>query len=384
MRFSLFRRHVSSARSHAVVAAAVVAALAASGALATAPSTTTAGALATGADDAALDRLALRRAADGGAREAAARVAVPALAPRTVTVRSPVPRFVIDPGQMITTVGKRASLMRIIAKNRGALVRRAGLKIDSFVARGTAHDRVSGRVAIAAIDRVIVFEPNSGEVTVFTSMGTGEEPLGFANDVVFDQDGKILVADMGAETKGETPTDGRVWRIDLETGKSLRVGANKKLSNPRLISLDDKMVPVFVDGEAGELIAAGATPRYDVVYRLTGGKQKRATMDFNDAGLTATAMAVDETGRHWYGTVTGLAILEDKVLDDICGIVTPFRFVNGIGLQGETRYALDTDAGSGDRVTLYDIDETCTVRARARTSKIKGARGLALVPDAED
>lgn len=324
----------------------------------------------------ALERHALRAADVARAVQRARARPVAALPTPLRTLRGgPVPQA----GDLVTSAGSLARAIRIVQKNRRGRIVRDALA-EAFVSRGIAHDALTGLVAIAAVDRVVLYEPATGALTSLREMGGGET-LQFANDVLFDDEGLLIIADQGASATGKEPTDGRLWQYDPTTGAVKRLAGRRKLSNPSLLAADSSGRVHLVDSEAGSLLSPLLGVRWDLVFRLRGAKRKGARRVFNGEGLQATAFDIGPDDRMWFGNVSEIAILDGKQLLMPCPVgELPFEFIGGMAVLGEDEARV---ADGADVITprrwIYDVDDDCSARIRFKGRKLNGIRGLAPV-----
>ena len=288
--------------------------------------------------------------------------------------------LVVQPGDLLTARGEAAVLVQVRLGGGKSRLRSTALE-QAFVPRGMDYDEERRLLAIAAVSRVILYNVDTGELVAIEGPGdSGGERFGFASDVAFLGDG-LLIADLGEVTSGQQPTDGSLWRLELNSNTVERLASKRKFSNPRLIAVDSTGVPLLVDGEAGPFIAPGLDLRYDRVYEIRGSKLARAKVRFRDPGLTASALAIDSDDRLWFGTVTDLGILLPGGLAQPCDFSAPFDFVTGIGFSSAGKaFAIDgSDAVNGTKRMIYLVNDRCRVRRKAGGGRVAGARGLAIV-----
>lgn len=297
-----------------------------------------------------------------------------------VDADAPVPR----PGELVAASGSVSRLLRLVPKNRKGRVADFPIQ-ESFVSRGVSHDAASGLVAIAAVSKVILYDPATEVSTVVEQLGDGES-LAFANDVLFDDDGKLVIADMGEITDAKLPADGRLWEYDPLTGESRELGGKRRLRNPSLLAKDSAGRVFYVDAGSSRRIVPFLEPRWDAVFRLRGARRKGAKKVYRREGIQATAFDIGPDDRLWFGNVTEIVILEDKDLVSPCPVLPrPFEFVTGLAVVSETEaHAMDGSDVTGSRRTLQDVDDQCDSRVRLKGRKLDGGRGLAAVEAVEE
>lgn len=296
-------------------------------------------------------------------------------------VSMPTPRGgpVPEPGDLVTSAGILSRTLRVVQRNRRGRIVRQSLAED-FVSRGIAYDPLTGLVAIAAIDRVLLLDPATAATTVITEMAGGER-LQFANDVVFDGDGLLIIADQGASSTGVDPTDGRIWEYDPASGAVQRLAGRRKLSNPSLLAADSRGRVYVVDAEAGRLVSPLLELRWDTLYRLRGAQRKGARRIYRDDGIQATAFDIGPDDRMWFGNLSEIAILEDKSLSLPCPLIDlPFEFISGIAVlaDNDARVADGSDVVTRKR-KIFDVDDQCSARVRFKGHKLNEIRGLTRV-----
>lgn len=285
----------------------------------------------------------------------------------------------LQPGDLVSAVGSDAQALRIVLRPRSVRVKKEALA-EQFVTRGVAHDTLTGRVAIAAVSRVLLYDPESGLLEEIVENGAGD-PFGFVNDVLFDEDGMLLIADQGGSPSGKEPTDGRIWEYDPESGEMVRLAGRRALSNPAFLAEDSRGRILVVDLEAGALVSGLLEARWDRVYLLKGARRKGARPVFKGDGLQATAFDVGPDDRMWFGSFSELQVIDGKRLSTPCPILElPFDYVTGLVVL-EENLALVSDGA--DTVTarrfIHQVDDACATEIRAKGKRLNGVRGLALV-----
>lgn len=291
--------------------------------------------------------------------------------------------LVLSPGELLSATARKSAAIRVTVDETS--VRARLNKLDGlFVPRGVDYDPDRNLLAIAAVSQVLVVDGATGTLSVLLSPATDRQRFGFANDVLFDGNGGLVIADQGDEASGRLPRDGAIWRYDLETGDFLRLGARRRLSNPKLLARHFDGTIYFVDGEAGPRITPALDLRYDTVHRLAGRVLDKAKRFYNDAGIQATAFDIGPDGRFWFGNVTEIVTLQDNVLSVPCALPAPFQFVTGIAVgSNDAAYLLDGASVVAGKRTLYEVDQACTATTQLVGGKLTGARGLAQVDAVE-
>lgn len=322
-------------------------------------------------------RLAVERAAALRADLLRARAAAEILgagAPdRSRSVAAP---LALASGDLLSATAKGSEL--IVMRPRGNKVKVMAVPVGhDFVPRGIDVS-AGGLVAIAAVSQVLLYDPATDDLRVYTRPEGQGSRFGFATDVQFDRKGKLLIADMGAEPIGKSPTDGRLWQLDPDTDAIVRLAARRPLSNPKLLALDSKGRVLVVDGEGGLPIAPLVDGHYDFVYVLKGKQRAGAKPVFREPGLQATAFDIDAEDRAWFGLVGEVVTLQGGSLSYPCMSPPPFTFLNGLIVDGEdTAQALDgTDGLPGPRV-LWQVDGSCEATRRLQGPRVADSRGLA-------
>jgi len=285
----------------------------------------------------------------------------------------------LKPGDLLSATSHQHAALRITLKATRVAVKKAPLK-ELFVPRGMAYDAASGIVAVAAVSRVLLFDTVTGDVVMLLEPDGEGSSFGFVNDVLFDENGKLLIADQGHVASGREPYDGRIWEYDPADGKIVRRVQRKKLSNPKLLAMDSAGRIYVVDGESGRTFNPLVPVTFDRVLRLQGRERKSARPIYKGDGLQATAFGIDAKDRLWFGSVNELAILDGNTLTFPCAIPGPFVFATGLDFEedGTTMVMDGTDLLPGKR-TLWETDDACTVNERASGGRLGEARGLAVV-----
>ncbi len=285
-----------------------------------------------------------------------------------------------EPGELLSVTERRFRALEIdIEAPVGVKAKKVK---TSFVARGVAFDSTSGLLAIAAVSRVLLFDVSKtrDNLTELTAPGHLAESFGFANDVLFDGRGSLIIADQGAVVGGQVLADGRVWRYDLESGEFSQLAPRKELFNPKLLARDSSGGVYFVDGDAGPLITTLFTDRWDAIWRVTGKNLTKAKLVWKQAGVQATAFDIDAAGRYWLANLAEVVLVVGGELRLPCPLPLPFEFVTGlVADKNGTAFVLD---GADVKTTgrwLYGIDIACTTSEILFGSKLRGARGLASV-----
>lgn len=279
-------------------------------------------------------------------------------------------------GDLLAATPKKSAALRVTLKGSKARIKPVPLR-ETFVPRGVAIDNGSGVVAIAAVSRVVLYDTGSGDVQVLT--GPEEAPFAFVNDVLFDRDGLLIVADEGESVGTQLPADGRVWEYDRSTGEYRQIGTKRQLSNPKLLALDERGRIHVVDGNSGPRVTPLLDVYYDTVWQIAGATRKRVKRVYRDAGLQATAFAIDDQGTLWFGSLEEIVLLEGKALTRPCPLPAPLSFVTGVAIDGEGRLLVMDGADlDGRQRTVYEVDASCVATARVVGRRIDEARGLAV------
>jgi len=319
-----------------------------------------------GIGDVALARASMIRLDTEVARERAATMA-------PFGERAQFRRLQLEPGDLLSATPARNRALQLKAVSNKVL----GAKLvgHDFTPRGVDYDPVSGLLAIAAVSQVLLYAPATGAVTVV------DAEFDFANDVVFDDDGGLVVADEGVETTERLPFDGALWRYDLDTAEIVQIATGKRLSNPKLVARDRQGVIHFVDGGSGDLVSPVFDVRWDILYRLAGKKLNRVKVVWGDAGIQATAYDIDRRGWHWLMNLGELVRVRGTAFAQVCLPPYPLLFATGLTIDGNgDAIVLDgADVLTKGRA-IYQIDSKCRVTLRTNR-KLKGSRGLTHVPD---
>jgi hypothetical protein len=233
-------------------------------------------------------------------------------------------------------------------------------------------------MAIAAVSQVLLYVPATGAVTVVA--GPGGDEFEFANDVVFDGSGGLIIADQGAETNAQEPRDGSIWRYDLDSAELDEIATRRALSNPKLLARDGNGVIHFIDGGSGQLVSPVFDVRWDVLYRIQGRLLKTVKVVWGGAGIQATAYDVDRLGWHWIVNLGELIRIKGDRLQRPCLPPYPLQFATGLTIDdsGAAMVLDGADVITKSR-TIYAIDNKCDVML-ATDRRLKGSRGLTHVP----
>jgi len=319
--------------------------------------------------DVAIMRAALIRLDTQGARAQATMAAPP-------DARAQVKRLQLDVDDLLSASSARNRAIQISAGSNK--VASAKLKGQDFVPRGVDYDRDRGLMAIAAVSQVILFAPATGDVALVAGPGGGA--FEFANDVVFDGVGGLVIADQGAETNDQEPRDGAVWRYDLDSAELVEIAMSRQLSNPKLLARDRNDAIHFIDGGSGALVSPAFDARWDVLYRIEGRRLNNVKVVWGGAGIQATAYDVDRAGWHWMMNLGELVRVKGAKLLRPCLPPYPLQLATGltIGDSGDARVLDGADVLTKGRA-VYAIDNTCGVTLSA-DRKLKGSRGLTHVP----
>ena len=319
-----------------------------------------------GHGDVAITRAALLRLDAEVARERAT---------STPTLRADVQskRLRVQSGDLLSATSVRNRVLQLKADSTRLIG--AKLKGHSFTPRGVDYDEVSGLLAIAAVGQVLLYTPATGDVVVIAA------DFDFANDVVFDNDGGLIIADQGTETNALMPRDGVLWRYDLATAEITSIATSRPLSNPKLVALDRKGVVHFIDGGAGDLVSPVFDVRWDVLYRVEGKKLNRVKVVWDDAGIQATAYDIDRAGWHWMMNLGELVRIKGAKFVQPCLPPYPLLFATGLAIDddGDAMVLDGADVLTKARA-IYDIDSSCQVSLRT-AKKLRGSRGLAVVDE---
>jgi sugar lactone lactonase YvrE len=201
----------------------------------------------------------------------------------------------------------------------------------------------------------------------------------FANDVVFDTRGNLLIADMGEVTGARKPQDGAIWRYVLTTADLEVIPAKKKLSDPKLLARDAKGTIFFLDGEAGDLAAPPFDVRWDVLYEIGGAKQNKFRVTWSEPGLQGTAYAIDSSGWHWVVNLAELVRVKGGKIRNPCLPPYTIAFATGLAFSpgGDAHVSDGSDVvGRARRVAELDSECVATPVASARLNGIRGLAGV--------
>ncbi len=285
-------------------------------------------------------------------------------------------RLQLDVDDLLSASAVRHRAIQISAA--GDKISSAKLKGQDFVPRGVDYSSDRGLMAIAAVSQVLLYEPATGAVVGVAGPGGGT--FEFANDVVFDGSGGLIIADQGAETNAREPRDGAIWRYDLDSAELVEIATKRELSNPKLLARDRNGVIQFIDGGAGNLVSPVFDVRWDVLYRIQGRKLNIVQVVWNGAGIQATAYDVDRAGWHWIVNLGELVRIKGAKFQQPCLPPYPLQFATGLTLTDSgDAMVLDGADVVTNRRAVYAIDNRCVVTLSTQR-KLKGARGLAHVP----
>jgi len=320
--------------------------------------------------DVAISRAELMRRDTRRAHRATARHAVPAASLHADLARR---RMKLRGGDLLSASVVKNRAVQI--KGGAGKVTYGKVKTPPLSPRGVAYDPSSGLMAIASVDQVALYDAATNKSSAVPAI------FDFANDLVFDANGGLIIADQGAETTAINPTDGKLWRYDLETEELTEIGTSRKLSNPKLLARDKNDMIHFVDGGAGVLVSPAFDVRWDVVYRLEGKGLSRVKVVWKDAGVQATAYAIAPNGWHWIVNLAELVRLKGKNFERPCLPPYPLQFATGLTIDkdGMVNGMDGANVLTKDRM-VFTIDSSCIVSGKP-DKKLKGARGIAHVPN---
>lgn len=326
----------------------------------------------------AVDRMLARRAQDAAALERARQIPSPTpLGSRSLRRRA----IRLQPGDMLSPSSKRSSTLRLQVSDDGVKIKRHKLG-ETFVPRAVDYESTNSWIAIAAVTQVLLVEAASGTATVIDRPGELAESFGYVNDVLFVDDNRLLIADIGPQTEGKVP-DGRLWLYELAEATWAEAGTSGVLANPRELAQSEEGTIYLIDGEAGQQIAPNIDFFYDVVYRLAGNNLLNLQTVFSGAGVQATAFDVGPNGRLWIANLAELAFLDAGVLTFPCAVPFPFQFVTSLVATGASEAYLIDGAGSPPGRSLYRVDNACRPTFVSSQAKLKEARGLVQVPESQ-
>ncbi len=331
---------------------------------------------------AALEEIRRTRSATSAAGAPAGRSLVPPRAANPpVAVAAGAARLRIraaTPGDLFTASARKDAILQVHTPEGTPRIKKQKLG-QAFVPRGLDYDPERGLLALAAVSRVLLYEVASGSLQELTAPTGLAESFAFANDVLFDGQGHLLVADHGVEATAREPRDGHVWQYDLNTGGFLEIANRRPLRNPTLLARDADGQIYVVDRAAGDRVTPRLEFFYDIVYRIDGVKRLRVKVVYDGPGVQATAFAAGPDGRFWLASVDELALLAGDTLERPCEVPRPFAFITGLVPYDSNRaWALDGEPGDKRR-TLRDVDDRCTGTEVSTSGKLKEARGLVAV-----
>lgn len=320
--------------------------------------------------DVALTRASLIRIDAQAAREQAARLL-------PIDARASFKRLQLEVDDLLSASAVRNRAIQISAANNKTSS--AKLNGQNFVPRGVDYHAGRGLVAIAAVSQVLLYAPATGEVAVVPGPAGGA--FEFANDVVFDDAGGLVIADQGAETNAQEPRDGAIWRYDLDSEELVEIALKRELSNPKLLARDRHGVIHFIDGGSGARVSPVFDVRWDVLYRLQGRKLNSVQVVWGGAGIQATAYDMDRSGWHWIMNLGELVRIKGTKFKQPCLPPYSLQFATGLTItdSGAT-IVLDGADVLTHRRAIYTLDNAC-VATLSTTRQLKGARGLTHVPD---
>lgn len=320
--------------------------------------------------DVALTRAALIRIDAQAAREQAARLL-------PIDARASFKRLQLEVDDLLSASAVRNRAIQISATNNKTSS--AKLKGQNFVPRGVDYHAGRGLMVIAAVSQVLLYAPATGVVAVVPGPAGGA--FEFANDVVFDGAGGLVIADQGADTNALEPRDGAIWRYDLDSEELVEIALNRELSNPKLLARDKHGVIHFIDGGSGKRVSPVFDVRWDVLYRLQGRKLNSVQVVWGGVGIQATAYDVDRTGWHWIMNLGELVRIKGTNFKQPCLPPYSLQFATGLTIADSgAASVLDGADVLTNRRAIYTLDKAC-VATLGTTRKLKGARGLTHVPD---
>ncbi len=275
-------------------------------------------------------------------------------------------------GDLITANGRSDALLRFRPGDKHMGIKKIGLD-TRLKPKGLHYSKFCEKVAIANSINVVIYDAWSQEVTVIE-----DERFGLIADVQWDMGCNLLIADMGRDSVGRWPRDGKVWKMDTQ-GEIWTVGGRHKWSNPAFLDLDEWGTLYIVDKGAGRPIPGAGIGQwhYDAIYKTGAPDYRRPKLRFNRKGLQVTAFMAHPNGTFYIGNGAELLILDGDKLKRPCSGTT-FRRINGLALDPDLRVfavdGYDTFGGS----LLYGVGNGCELEELVSGSKINGSQGLAV------
>lgn len=272
-------------------------------------------------------------------------------------------------GDLITANGRNDSLIRLRAGERR--LRAKKIRLDTRLKpKGLHYSKFCEKVAIANSINVVVYDAWTKEVEVIE-----DERFGLIADVQWDMGCNLLIADMGRDSVGRWPRDGKLWKRD-PAGEIWAVAGMHKWSNPAFLEMDEWGVLYVVDKSAGRPIPGPNQWHYDAIYKLGAPDYRRPKLRFRRKGLEVTAFLAHPDGRFFIGNGDELLVLEGMRLSRPCG-GGGFTRINGLALDPWLQVfavdGFDTFGGS----SLYRVGDGCDLDQLASGPRINGSQGLA-------
>lgn len=271
-------------------------------------------------------------------------------------------------GDLITANGRNDSLIRM--RPTGGGVRTSRIHMGTRLKpKGLNYSKFCEKVAIANSFNVVIYDAWTEEIEVIE-----DDRFGLIADVQWDMACNLLIADMGRDSVGRWPRDGKVWKLDTE-GEIWSVAGRHRWSNPAFLDMDEWGVLYVVDKGAGPPIPGSKQWNYDAIYKLGAPDYRKPKVRFRRAGLEVTSFMAHPDGTFFIGNGTELLQLRGPRLRRPCG-ASRFTRLNGLGIDEDLEvYAVDGYDTFGSSA-LYRVSGSCNLRTLLSGREIKGSQGL--------
>jgi hypothetical protein len=281
----------------------------------------------------------------------------------------------IRPGDLVTASGRHDALLRIRPRNKGRSYRLSKIPLGVRIKpKGVAHSSFCERVAIANSSNVVIFDTWARSVEVIE-----DHRFGLIADVEWDMQCNLIIADMGGDSVGKTPRDGKLWMYRTD-GALVTIAWRRSWSNPAFLDMDEWGTLFVVDKNAGKpMRGTDGQWHFDAIYKVGGPRYTQPKERYNRSGLQVTAFAAQPDGSLLVGNGDTLLRVDKTTAWPICS-GSPFRRINGVDLNSDRQIFIVDGYDVFEDTFVYRVrdDYTCALEPLAEGKMVQGAQGLAI------
>jgi hypothetical protein len=280
----------------------------------------------------------------------------------------------VRPGDLVTASGRIDSLIVFSKRKNGDKYKTKKIPMGTRLKpKGVTHSAYCERVAIANSLNVVIYDTWMRTVEVVEHEG-----FGLIADVEYDMQCNLIIADMGGDSAGRWPKDGKLW-LRSPDGQLGRIGMNRNWVNPAFLDMDEWGTIYVVDKAAGpRMPGTKGQWHFDAIFKVGGPKYTNPIALYSRSGLNVTAFAVQPDSTYLVGNGDVLLLLEKRGAYPLCG-GSNFSRINGVDINAAREVFIVDGFDLFEDTSVYRMadDYTCALDILADGKMVQGAQGLA-------